>query len=84
MNREKNIILAARIVSLLFTPFYLPLVGLMALFVFSYLSLMPWAYKLQVLTLVYVFTILLPTLLIHFYRRHQTEITEYEQRHQTY
>ena len=71
MNREKNIILAARIVSLLFTPFYLPLVGLMALFVFSYLSLMPWAYKLQVLTLVYVFTILLPTLLIHFYRRHQ-------------
>ena len=71
MTREKHIILAARVVSLLFTPFYLPLVGLMALFVFSYLSLMPWAYKLQVLTLVYVFTILLPTLLIHFYRRHQ-------------
>jgi len=71
MTREKHIILAARVVSLLFTPFYLPLVGLMAPFVFSYLSLMPWAYKLQVLTLVYVFTILLPTLLIHFYRRHQ-------------
>ncbi len=70
MTREKNIILAARVVSMLFTPFYLPMVGLMALFVFSYLSLMPWAYKLQVLTLVYVFTILLPTLLIHFYRRY--------------
>ena len=70
-TRDKNIILAARLVSILFTPFYLPLVGLMALFVFSYLSLMPWAYKLQVLTLVYVFTILLPTLLIHFYRRYQ-------------
>ena len=49
-KREKTAILAARIVSLVFTPFYLPLVGLMALFAFSYLSLMPWAYKLQVLT----------------------------------
>ena len=63
-KREKTIILGARIVSLVFTPFYLPLLGLMALFAFSYLSLMPWAYKLQVLTLVYVFTILLPTVLI--------------------
>ena len=71
ITKEKNIILAARIVSMLFTPFYLPLVGLMALFVFSYLSQMPWAYKLQVLMLVYVFTILLPTVLIHFYRRYQ-------------
>ncbi len=46
LNRERNIILTARIISLVFTPFYLPLVGLMALFVFSYLGLMPWAYKL--------------------------------------
>ena len=66
--KEKNIILAARILSMVFTPFYLPLVGLIALFTFSYLSLMPWPYKLTVLGLVYMFTILLPTLLIHFYR----------------
>jgi membrane-associated phospholipid phosphatase len=71
MKRDKTIILAARLVSLLFTPFYLPMVGLIALFTFSYLSLMPGAYKLQVLTLVYVFTILLPTVLIHLYRRYQ-------------
>ena len=71
MKREKSVVLAARVVSLLFTPFYLPLLGLVALFAFSYLSLMPWAYKLQVLTLVYVFTILLPTVLIHLYRRYQ-------------
>ena len=71
MSREKSIILTARIVSMLFTPFYLPLVGLMALFMFSYLGLMPWAYKLQVLTMVYLFTILLPTVLIHLYRRYQ-------------
>ena len=71
MSREKGIILTARIVSMLFTPFYLPLVGLMALFMFSYLGLMPWGYKLQVLSLVYLFTILLPTVLIHLYRRYQ-------------
>ena len=32
---------------------------------------MPLAYKLQVLTLVYFFTILLPTVLIHMYRKYQ-------------
>ena len=68
--KEKNIILAARVLSMVFTPFYLSIVGLIALFTFSYLSLMPWAYKLTVLTLVYLFTILIPTLLIHFYRNY--------------
>ena len=71
MSREKNIILTARVVSMVFTPFYLPIVGLMALFFLSYLSLMPTAFKLQVLTLVYLFTILLPTVLIHLYRKYQ-------------
>ena len=68
--KEKNIILAARVLSMVFTPFYLSLVGLIALFTFSYLSLMPWAYKLTVLALVFMFTILVPTLLIHFYRNY--------------
>lgn len=57
--------------SLLFTPFYLPFVGLAALFSFSYLSIFPWSYKLQVLTMVYLFTILMPTVMIHLYRRYQ-------------
>jgi membrane-associated phospholipid phosphatase len=70
-NREKSIILTARVVSMLFTPFYLPLVGMIALFSFSYLGLMPWGYKLQVLTMVYLFTILLPSVLIHLYRRYR-------------
>ena len=70
MTREKQIILGARVLSLIFTPFYLPLVGLLALFVFSYLSLYPWLFKLKVIALVYLFTILLPTLLIRFYRRY--------------
>lgn len=67
---NKKIILTARALSMLFTPFYLSLVGLIALFTFSYLSLAPWLYKLRVLAMVYVFTILMPTLLIHLYRRY--------------
>lgn len=69
--KEKNIILTARVLSMVFTPFYLPLVGLMALFVFSYMNLLPWQYKLMVLGLVYIFTILLPSIFIHLYRHYQ-------------
>lgn len=64
-------LLAARLISMIFTPFYLPMVGLIALFVFSYLSLLPWQYKLSVLVVVYAFTIFLPTYLIHLYRKYQ-------------
>ena len=71
MKRQKELILGARILSIVFTPFYLPLVGMMALFSFSYLSLFPWPYKLQVLIMVYAFTILLPTAMIHLYRNYQ-------------
>ena len=71
MMKEKNIILAARVLSMLFTPFYLPLVTMVAMFVFSYLSILDLSYKLIVLTLVYAMTILLPTLLIHTYRNYQ-------------
>lgn len=69
--KEKNIIIAARVISMVFTPFYLPLVGLLALFIFSYMSLMPLLYKASVLIMVYLFTILLPTLLIRAYRNYQ-------------
>lgn len=68
---QKNIILVARIVSLLFTPFYLPLVALIALFVFSYLSVLPLSYKLSTLLLVYLGTVLVPTVMIHMYRHYQ-------------
>ena len=68
---ERKIIIAARVVSMVLTPFYLPLVGLLALFIFSYMNLMPFFYKATVLLLVYLFTILLPTLLIRGYRNYQ-------------
>lgn len=70
MTRDKQIIWGARIVSAVFTPFYLPLVGLLALFLFSYLSLYPWLFKLRILAMVLLFTIMLPTFLIRMYRRY--------------
>jgi membrane-associated phospholipid phosphatase len=71
VTKEKGFIYAARTVSLIFTPFYLPLMGLVVLFTFSYLSLLPIGYRLLVMAMVYFFTILLPTFLIHIYRRFQ-------------
>ncbi len=71
MKRANKLILGARVLSAVFNPFYLPTVGLIVLFTLSYLSLLPISYKLLVLGLVYIFTILLPTLLISLYRHHQ-------------
>ncbi|MCH3994762.1 MAG: phosphatase PAP2 family protein [Prevotella sp.] len=69
--KDRQIIKAARVMSMIFTPFYLPLLGLVILFLFSYMSLLPFSYKLTVILFVYLLTILLPTFLIHLYRKHQ-------------
>ena len=71
ITRERQIILGARVASMLFTPFYLPILGLVVLFFLTYLNQFPFKYKFFVLTVVYFFTILLPTLLIHLYRKYQ-------------
>lgn len=68
---EKEIIFTAKVLSVLFTPFYLPILGLLILFIFSYLSLLPLTYKLFLLLMFYLFTVFLPTALIRFYRRYQ-------------
>lgn len=69
--KEKEIIFTAKVLSVLFTPFYLPILGLLILFIFSYLSLLPCTYKLFLLLMFYLFTVFLPTALIRFYRRYQ-------------
>lgn len=69
--KEKEIIFTAKVQSVLFTPFYLPILGLLILFIFSYLSLLPLTYKLFLLLMFYLFTVFLPTALIRFYRRYQ-------------
>lgn len=69
--KEKEIIFTAKVLSVLFTPFYLPILGLLILFIFSYLSLLPLTYKLFLLLMFYLFTVFLPAALIRFYRRYQ-------------
>ncbi len=67
---KKNIIVAARIASMLLTPFYLPTMGIIILLFFSYLNTFIWQVKLMLILMVYLFTILIPTLLIYHYRRY--------------
>ena len=70
--KEKNLLLlSARYISLIFTPFFLPVMGLIALFLFSYLSMMPLLYKAVVVFMVWLFTVIMPQLLIRLYRHYQ-------------
>ena len=66
---EKTLLQAARVISVLFTPFSIPFVAFLLLFICSYLRIMPLTYKLIVLGIVYCFTILLPTLTIFLFRK---------------
>ena len=68
---KRYIIITARILSAIFNPFYLPVVGLIILCTFSYLKFLPWNYKLFTLLMVYTITVLLPTTLIKYYRKYQ-------------
>lgn len=68
---NKRIIRFSAIVSMVSTPFYMPLVGIIALFLFSYLGMAPILYKLALLLIVYLFTVLVPTYLIRTYHRYQ-------------
>ena len=66
---DKTLIRAAKAVSVIFTPFSIPFVAFLILFLFSYLRIMPLQYKLIVLGVVYCFTILMPTLTIFLFRK---------------
>jgi len=67
---RRILIKAAQVVSIIFNPLYLPILGMIILFVFSYLSMLSWQYKLQVLITVFFFTIMLPSYMIYWYRRY--------------
>ena len=69
-DNNRIILIMARTISVVFTPFYLPLVALIVLFMVSYLSMLPLVYKGLVLLIVWLFTCLIPTTLIHLYRRY--------------
>ena len=56
---------------MLLTPFYLPVMGILAIFFFSYLSMFPWQFKVSLVVMIYLFTVFIPTVLIHLYRQYQ-------------
>ncbi len=67
--KDRTLIRIARFVSMLFSPFIVPLLAFMVVFLFSYLSVLPLSYRLLVLGMVYCFTIFLPQFTIYLYRK---------------
>lgn len=63
------IVLTSQVVSLVCSPFYLPVVAFVALFLFSYLRLLPVTTKVLLTLIVYFFTVLLPHITIFLYRK---------------
>lgn len=59
----------AKLLSAIFRPSFYPLVGYLILFTFTFLNLLPWGFKLWVLSAVYIFTIALPYILILITRK---------------
>lgn len=66
---DRVMLKVAGAVSAVFTPFSIPFLSFLILFLFSYLRIMPTFYKLIVLGVVLSFTILLPALTIFVFRR---------------
>ena len=65
----KPFLLIAKGFSAVFRPSFYPTVGTVILLSFTYLSIFPWAFKVWILALVYIFTFAMPTLGIFIYRR---------------
>ena len=65
----RSLLIAARTLSGIFRPQYFPVLGFLALFLFTYMSMLPWTYKGTVLTLVLLGTVLLPRWTVRLWRR---------------
>lgn len=64
-------ILISRILSSVFRPIYYPTLGFVVMLCCTYLSFLPWGYHVWVLSMVILFTVLLPMAGIEFYRKFQ-------------
>ena len=86
--KSKYIIRFAQIYSAVFSPFYAPMWAFLWLFIFSYLRLWPWNYKGFILTVVLMFTIIVPRLTIEIFRRlsgwTHWQLSHREHRHMPY
>ncbi len=84
----RQLIRMAKLLSSLFMPLYAPLWVFFGLFLFSYLKMLPWGYKLFILGMVYLFTVFIPTVGISFIRIFKRwtrlELSHREHRHMPY
>lgn len=69
IKTERAMLRMARVISKLFSPYYISFLAFLFLFLFSYLRILPLRYKLTVLALVYCFTIFVPTLTVFLFRK---------------
>ena len=59
----------AQVLAVVFQPAFYPLVGFSILFTLTYLSMMPWEFKLWVLLAVYVFSVAIPYVMTFLIRK---------------
>lgn len=69
MENERKLIWMAKGISGIFNPFIIPFGAFFILFLFSYLKMLPFQYKLIVLGVVYCFTILMPMITIYLFQK---------------
>ena len=83
--RSFNFLALARTVSLIFRPSYYPTVAFAVLLTVTYLSLLPWSFKLWLLAVVYLFTVLIPWVGVMLYRKaHGWSTAELSRRHRRF
>lgn len=86
--KNKQLIRIAKALSMLFMPLYAPLWVFVGLFLFTYMRLLPWGYKMFVLCLVFFFTVFVPTVgitLVRWLKKWtRRELSYREHRHMPY
>ena len=86
--RDRHLIRTAKVLSSLFSPLYAPVWVFFGLFMFSYLKMLPWMYKLVIMFIVYFFTVFIPTVGITLFRVFKRwshlELSHREHRHLPY
>ena len=69
VKERATILVAARLLSDVFRPSYYPLMGFAILLMFTYLSQLPWAFKVGLLIIVYLFTHFIPMVGVYAFRQ---------------
>lgn len=69
VRERATINILAKALSDVFRPSYYPILGVVILLMFTYLSQLSWMLKLAILAIVYFWTLFLPSIAVYVYRR---------------